>query len=101
MYITEERILIAPNDEQGRAFIDKMCEAYRLSGTAYSREDTTTAISLKTLCFINVSTKYGKMADALRQYCKSFTDCSGCEFYLDGCTIYGVPSEWEVDDETD
>ena len=49
MYITEERILTAPNDERGRAYIDKMCEAYRLSGTAYKREDTSTAISVKTL----------------------------------------------------
>lgn len=49
MYITEERILTAPNDERGREYIDKMCEAYRLSGTAYKREDTSTAISVKTL----------------------------------------------------
>lgn len=49
MYITEERILTAPNDERGREYIDKMCDAYRLSGTAYKRENTTTAISLRTL----------------------------------------------------
>lgn len=35
-----------------------------------------------------------EMAERLKEHCKTFTDCSGCEFYLDGCTIYGVPSEW-------
>lgn len=40
-------------------------------------------------------------ARRLKEHCKTYTDCSGCQFYLDGCTIYGVPSEWEVDDEAD
>lgn len=56
MYIIEERILTVPNGERGRAYIDKMCEAYRLSGTAYKREDTTTAISLRTLQVVDTDT---------------------------------------------
>ena len=67
MNITEERIVIVPNTECGRAYIDKVCEAYRLSGTAYSREDTTAGITLKTLSFVNVSTKCGAKMDGEKE----------------------------------
>lgn len=46
-------------------------------------------------------TELQEMARQLMENCKTYTDCSGCEFYYDGCTIYGMPSEWEVTDETD
>lgn len=41
---------------------------------------------------------YSEMARLIHELCKTFTDCSGCQFYCDGCTIYGVPSEWEVEE---
>lgn len=44
-------------------------------------------------------TELQEMARQLQENCKTYTDCSGCPFYCDGCTIYGVPSEWEVEHE--
>lgn len=46
-------------------------------------------------------TELHEIALQLQENCKTYTDCSGCPFYCDGCTIYGVPSEWEVENETD
>ena len=40
-------------------------------------------------------TELQEMAIQLQENCKTYTDCSGCPFYMDGCTIYGVPSEWD------
>lgn len=45
-------------------------------------------------------TELHELALQLQENCKTYTDCSGCPFYCDGCTIYGVPSEWEVEDMT-
>lgn len=38
-----------------------------------------------------------EMAGRLKGFCNTHTDCSGCTFYEDGCRLYDIPSEWEVE----
>lgn len=49
MMIVERRVVILPATEEGRRYAEDLCHKYRTEDIAYSRENTSSAILIRSL----------------------------------------------------